>query len=75
MKTVNSQCKTGFILGLLSFFLNFTLIIPLLALIFGIIGLAKFNPENHKHQWMGWTAAILGFIHILSGLYNLGVFK
>ena len=73
MKTVNVQCKTGFALALASIFLAFTLIVPFLAVVFGILGLARFDPEKHRHQWMGWAASVIGFVYIFVGLYTLGV--
>jgi len=73
MKTANIQCKTGFALALVSIFLAFTLIIPFLAMVFGILGLVRFDSEKHRHQWMGWVASVVGFVYIFVGLYTLGV--
>ncbi|MEE6146355.1 hypothetical protein V2151_26565 [Bacillus cereus] len=71
-KKYNRNCLTGFILGFASIFLAFIGMIPILALVFSIIGLSKFNPEVNKGRWQGIVGLLLGILYTLVYLNNYG---
>jgi len=61
----NSMCLAGFILGLLSIFLSFIGIIPIVAIICSIVGLVKFDNAVNKNKWQGVLGLILGILYLL----------
>ncbi|MBU5455321.1 DUF4190 domain-containing protein [Caproiciproducens sp. MSJ-32] len=60
----NALAITGFILGLISWFLNFFGIVAILAIIFSAISFSQIKRKNQK----GKVFAIIGLI---SGIANL----
>lgn len=61
-ETNNGFGVTGFVLGLVSIFVYFIGIIPLLAMIFSAIGLSTFKEQTQKNKWMAITGLILGIL-------------
>ncbi|MFZ3578312.1 hypothetical protein [Virgibacillus sp. DJP39] len=73
MMAKNVWCKTSFWIGIVSIFLGgFIGIIPLVGLIFSIIGLTKFNKEVHSGLWMGIAGLILNLLYLLVNSYMNG---
>jgi uncharacterized membrane protein YvbJ len=60
----NTMLFIGFILGLCSTFLY---IVGVLACVFSVVGLVKFNSKTENNKWMG----ILGIILGIYSLYKL----
>jgi hypothetical protein len=72
LKQKNVWCNIGFGLGIVSIFLSFIGIIPLVGLIICIIGLVKFKKELHKGLWMGIVGLILNLLYLLVNAYMNG---
>lgn len=73
-KKRNSYCQSGFIMGLLSIFLNDIGILPLATIVVSIIGLAKYDNNINKDKWQGIVGLILGILFFLVHLNNYGHF-
>ena len=71
----NGFAVTGFILGLVSMPLYAIGIIPILAVIFSIIGLATFDEEKQKNKWMAGVGLALGAVFTIMMLDSYGHFK
>ncbi|MFV0275529.1 MAG: DUF4190 domain-containing protein [Bacilli bacterium] len=69
-KKVNGICVISFIIGLLSIFLGFTFIVPIIALVLGLIGITTLNKEKQKGMWMAIVGLILGILFLCSALWN-----
>ena len=61
---------TGLSLGIASIILFEVGIIPLLAVVFSGIGLAKAGERGGK--WKAWVGLILGILYYLSNMYHNG---
>lgn len=72
LKEKNVWCKRGFWIGIVSIFLAFIGVIPLIGLIISIIGLVKFDKEKHSGLWMGIAGLILNLLYLLVNAYNNG---
>lgn len=70
-KYYNGYCKASFVLGLSSILLSFTFLVPLLAIIFGIIGAVQIDDSIEKGFWMGMTGLILGILYLFTAIYHL----
>ena len=66
-KKNNNMALTSFILGLVGLIVAG---IPcgVCAIIFGGLGMAKFNPETQKNKWMAITGLILGIVDIVGAI-------
>ena len=71
---VNGYAITGLSLGIASVFLAWIGIIPLLAIIFSGIGLAKVKQRQGKGQVQAWIGLILGILFMFASLYEHGHF-
>jgi hypothetical protein len=74
-KSNNGAALTGFILGLASIVLYFVGIIPVLAMVFGSIGLATFKPDAQKNKWMAGVGLALGVVYTATMLILYGHMK
>ena len=67
----------SFICGLVGLF-YYQIPCGIAALITGIIGLIKYNPEKEKGKWMSITGIVLGSLEILWGILiimlGIGIF-
>lgn len=61
----NKAALTGFILGLVSIFFAWIGIIPILAIVFSVIGLSTFDKEKHTGRWQAIVGLILGILYTL----------
>lgn len=62
----NTNALVGFILGIISAFLYSIIgILPILGLIFSILGLTSFDDSKHKNKWMAIWGLVLGIIYTL----------
>ena len=63
-KKNNPMALTSFILSLVGLLIAG---IPcgICAVIFGGIGMAKFNPETQKNKWMALTGIIIGIVDVV----------
>ncbi|NQU19349.1 DUF4190 domain-containing protein [bacterium] len=68
----NKSAKTGFILGLSSILFYWIGIIPILAIIFSIIGLSTFDRTKQKGRWMAITGLIMGILYSLVYMQEYG---
>ena len=68
----NGFAVTGFILGLVSIFLAFIGMLPILAVIFSTIGLFTFKPMTQKNRWMAIVGLVLGVLYTFSYLQIYG---
>ncbi len=64
-KRNNPMAATGFVLGIVSIFLYFIGILPILAIVFSSIGLGTFKQELQKNKWMAGVGLALGIIYTL----------
>src|SRR5208337_833874 len=64
-KRNNPMAATGFVLGIVSIFLYFIGILPILAIVFSAIGLGTFKQELQKNKWMAGVGLALGIIYTL----------
>ena len=71
--STNKNCLYGFILGLVSIFLGGLIIPPILAVIYSLIGISKFNQSTDKNKWMGYFGLILGIAYFFAGLRSWGI--
>lgn len=66
----NPKCILSFIMGIISIFIGISFsIFPLLALIFGIIGVNQFKIKKEKNKWMGIVGVVLGAIYLVASAY------
>ena len=76
-KNYNGIAIASFICGLVGLF-YYQIPCGIAALITGIIGLIKYNPEKEKGKWMAITGVVLGALEILWSiilvLLGLGIF-
>lgn len=70
-QTNNAMAITGFILALVSLFLNFWGIVGILATVFSAIGLSQTKKLNGKGKGMAIAGLIIGIFSILYGLYTI----
>lgn len=68
-KKSNGSCVASFILGIISVFAYQIYILPILTIIFGIIGIANYREEYEKNKWMGVTGLILGILFLMEYVY------
>lgn len=63
-KKANPMCLASFILSLVGLLIAG---IPcgIAAVITGIIGLVKFDAENHKFKWMGIVGMVIGIADVV----------
>lgn len=66
-KKNNGMALTSFILGLVGLFI-FGIPCGVCAIIFGGLGMAKFNPETQKNKWMAITGLILGIVDVVGAI-------
>ena len=59
----NGLAVTGFIFGLASMLLYAIGIIPILAVVFSVAGLATFKPDSKKNKWMAVVGLMLGAVY------------
>lgn len=69
-KQINSMAVTGFVAGIVSIFLAFIIVPPLVAVTCSAIGLATFNKEKQKGNWMSVVGLILGILFLLTGVFS-----
>ncbi|MBS4008486.1 MAG: DUF4190 domain-containing protein [Clostridium sp.] len=68
----NGFALTGLVLGIASIFLSFVGIIPILAIIFSGIGLAKVKDRGGRGKVQAWVGLILGVLYTLVNMYLYG---
>lgn len=68
----NPLALTGFVLGLAAVPLYFIGVIPILAVVFSAIGLARFDPARQKNKWMAGVGLALGVVYTLVSLGHYG---
>ncbi len=68
----NGFALTGLILGVVAVFLSFIGIIPILAIIFSGIGLAKVKDRAGRGKVQAWIGLILGILYTLVYMQQYG---
>ena len=68
--STNKNCLYGFIFGLISIFLGGLIVPPILAVIYSLIGINKFNQITDKNKWMGYVRLVLGIVYFFLGLHS-----
>ena len=71
-KSRNGFALTGLALGIASVLLSFIGIIPILAIIFSSIGLAKVKDRGGRGKVEAWIGLILGVLYTLVYMYQYG---
>jgi len=71
-KPRNGFALTGLILGIASVLLSSIGIIPILAIVFSGIGLAKVKDRSGKGKVQAWIGLILGILYTLVYMYQYG---
>ena len=67
-KKTNTYALVGFVLGMVSFFLAFWGIVPIVGIVFSALALAKIDVEKEKGKGLaiaGLTCSIINFVFIL----------
>ena len=67
-KKTNTFALVGFVLGLVSFFLAFWGIVPIIGIVFSSIALVKIDQEKEKGKGLaiaGLTCSIINFVFIM----------
>ena len=71
MKTTNGLAATSFGLGIASVFAFQLVVLPIAALVTGIIAANSFDATTQKGRWMAITGIVLGSIYGLLGSVRL----
>lgn len=71
----NVLAMIGFILGIAAVFLYFLGIIPLLGILFSIIGVGTFDEKTQKGMWMAWWGLGLSAVYTLVYLNHYGYLR
>jgi uncharacterized membrane protein len=71
MKKTNGLAATSFGLGIASVFLFQLIVLPIAALVTGILGLSKFDEATQTGRWMAITGIVLGGLYGLLGSVRL----
>ena len=70
----NSTCFCSFILGLISIFIPIV-VLPILSIIFGIIGILSFNSKKEAGRGYGVAGLILGILYLGSWIYQYSQYR
>ncbi len=68
---VSGACIVGFILSLVSFFISFYCIIPVLGLIFSIVGVVQASNKGKKCKGLGVAGIVLSVLSLIINLILL----
>ena len=71
MKTTNGLAMTSFALGIISVFVFQLVVLPIAALVTGIVAVSNFDEATQKGRWMAITGIVLGGIYGLLGSVRL----
>jgi hypothetical protein len=71
VKTTNGLAATSFGLGVASVFAFQLVVLPIAALVTGIIAANSFDAATQKGRWMAVTGIVLGSIYGLLGSVRL----
>lgn len=71
-QTVNAAAITGLCLGIASVFLYVVGLLPILAVVFSGIGLAKAQSRNGQGQVAAWIGLVLGVLYTIMYLAHYG---
>ena len=63
--SVSGTIIVGFVLGLISWFLNFFGIIGIIAIVFSAIGLSQLSRTNQKGKVLAIIGLVLGIINVI----------
>lgn len=63
----------GFVLGIISFFLNFFGIVGILAVVFSAIGLSQIPKNQQKGKVLSILGIIFGAINIIYAIYAISL--
>ncbi|MGM7685262.1 hypothetical protein ACSVDA_24460 [Cytobacillus sp. Hm23] len=72
-KRGNKSCIGGFLFGIVSIFLNWIILIPIVGFIISIWGVSGFNKDKESLYWMGVVGVIFNILSIFTGLYANGI--
>lgn len=67
----NGLAIAGFVVSLVSLFINFAGIVGLIATILSAVGLAKSKELNGKGKGLAIAGLIIGIIGIVYGIYSI----
>lgn len=70
----NAFAMTGFVLSIISFFLNFWGIVGILAVVFSILGLCQISKTSQKGKVLSILGIIFGAINIVYAAFILSIF-
>ena len=63
--SVSGTIIAGFVLGLISWFLNFFGIVGIIAIVFSAIGLSQLSRTNQKGKVLAIIGLVLGIINVI----------
>ncbi len=66
----NIFANYGFVLGLASIFFGFTVIVPILAIVFSVIGLHRAVKKRKKGKMLAIAGLLLGIIYLEGYIYR-----
>ena len=69
--SVSGTIIAGFVLGLISWFLNFFGIIGIIAIVFSAIGLSQLSRTNQKGKVLAIIGLVLGIINVIYAVLDL----
>ncbi len=72
-KKVHAAGLVGFIMGVVGIFLSFLLVVPLVGLIFSIIGMVKFDATRHKYRGFAIAGLVCSIVGVVYGVIQIVV--
>lgn len=70
-KKANGLCIAGFVVAMVSLFINFWGIVGLTGLILSIAGVATFDANKQTCKGLGIAGIVIGAISVVWGLFTL----
>lgn len=72
-RPMNGLCVAGFVVGIVSVFINFWGIVGVVALILSAAGLSASKRQNQRGKGLGIAGLVLGIIGVVWGLLSMCV--
>ena len=69
--SVSGTIIAGFVLGLISWFLNFFGIVGIMAIVFSAIGLSQLSRTNQKGKVLAIIGLVLGITNVIYAVLGL----
>ena len=70
-RPMNGMCIAGFVVGIVSMFLNFYGIVGIVALILSAVGLSACTKKNQRGKGFAVAGLVLGIVGVVFGLVSI----